>query len=63
MGVSDIDRSGLTQALLFDEDERGRRNRLDEVGDQLRERFGSQALLRGSTLEHEAKQRPAARRP
>ena len=55
MGVSDIDRSGLTQALLFDEDDRGKRDRLDQVGDQLRELFGSQALLRGSTLEHVAR--------
>ena len=58
MGVSDIDRTGVTQGQLFDEDDRGKRNRLDEVGDLLRERFGSQALRRGSTLEHEARHRP-----
>ncbi len=51
MGVSDIDRSGVTQAQLFDSDAREKHARVDEVGDLLRERFGSQALSRGSTLD------------
>ena len=58
MGVSDIDRTGVTQGLLFDEEDRGKQDRLDEVGDRLRDRFGSQALRRGSALEHEARHRP-----
>ena len=58
MGVSDIDRSGLRQTQLFDEGDRGKHSRIDEVGDQVRERFGSKALSRGSALEHEARHRP-----
>ena len=58
MGVSDIGRSGVKQGQLFDEDVRGRHDRLDEIGDQLRERFGSQALNRGTALEHQARHQP-----
>lgn len=58
MGVSDIDRSGIRQGQLFDEDVRGRHDRLDAIGDELRERFGSEALRRGSALEHQARHRP-----
>lgn len=61
MGVSDIDRTGVTQGLLFDEEDRGRQNRLDEVRDRLRERFGAAALRFGSSLEHETKHRPRPR--
>ena len=58
MGVSDFDRSGMTQAQLFDEGDRGKHTRIDEVGDLVRERFGSQALSRGSTLAHDVRHRP-----
>ncbi|MCE9553895.1 MAG: DNA polymerase IV [Planctomycetes bacterium] len=58
MGVSDIDRSGVTQGQLFDQEDRGKQGKLDEVGDMLRERFGSQALRRGSALEHKARHLP-----
>ena len=58
MGVMDIDRSGVTQTQLFGAGDRVKQDRLDEVGDRVRERFGSQALSRGSTLEREARHRP-----
>jgi DNA polymerase-4 len=57
MGVRDIDRSGMTQAQLFDEGDRGKHDRIDEVGDLVRERFGSKALSRGSTLRREGQKR------
>jgi DNA polymerase-4 len=58
MGVMDIDRTGVTQRQLFDEGDRVKQDGLDEVGDQIRERFGSKALSRGSTLKHDARHRP-----
>ncbi|MDH3719373.1 MAG: DNA polymerase IV [Planctomycetota bacterium] len=61
MGVHDIDRSGLTQAHLFDEGDRDKHDRIDEVGDLVRERFGTEALSRGSTLKHKAGDQPKPR--
>jgi DNA polymerase-4 len=58
MGVTEIDRTGVTQRQLFDEGDRIKQDGLDEVGDQIRERFGSKALSRGSTLKHKARHRP-----
>ena len=58
MGVTEIDRTGVTQRQLFDEGDRVKQDGLDEVGDQIRERFGSKALSRGSTLKHKARHRP-----
>jgi len=51
MGVSGIDRSQLSQGLLFDRQDREKQTKLDEVADQLNDRFGSSALRRGSSLE------------
>jgi DNA polymerase-4 len=50
MGVSGLDDSGLAQSLLFDQEKRQRQGRLDSVKDQLKSRFGPEALCRGSTL-------------
>ncbi len=58
MGVTEIDRTGVTQQQLFDEADRERQDGLDEVGDQIRDRYGSKALSRGSTLKHDARHRP-----
>lgn len=58
MGVSGIDRSRLSQGTLFD-DEQEKHTQLDEATDSIRERFGVQALLRGSNLRNSAKHRPA----
>jgi len=52
MGVSDLHRGGKVQGNLFDNEDRERESRIDEVGDQVRDRFGSQALRRGATLDH-----------
>lgn len=50
VGVTGLDDSGLAQGLLFDQEERQRQGRLDSVKDQLKHRFGPDALRRGSTL-------------
>jgi len=58
MGVSGIDRSGVRQGLLFDTHQRQRGARLDEVSDLVRNRFGSSALRRGSSLARDSRQKP-----
>ena len=51
MGVSGLDDTGTVQGLLFDQEERQKQTRLDSVVDQLKDRFGTEALRRGSSLE------------
>ena len=58
MGVSGIDRSRVTQGLLFDKPERQRQTQLDDVSDRVKGRFGSSALRRGRSLEREDYQKP-----
>jgi hypothetical protein len=53
MGVSGFDESGLRQGLLFDQEEREKQANLDAVTDQIRQRFGTSALLRGASLPHQ----------
>jgi DNA polymerase-4 len=50
MGVSGFDESGLIQGMLFDREERQKQARLDNVADQIKERFGTAAIRRGSSL-------------
>ncbi|MCH8979850.1 MAG: hypothetical protein IH945_11505 [Armatimonadetes bacterium] len=49
MGVSGIDRSEEKQTLLFDEETGDRSRRLDEVTDQIKDRFGIDAVRRAIT--------------
>jgi DNA polymerase IV len=58
MGVSGLDDSGTVQGLLFDRKERQKQARLDTVADQLKDRFGTEALRRGSSLERGVKPKP-----
>ncbi len=53
MGISEFQQPNATQATLFDEEDRQKQSRIDEVGDQLKDRFGTQALRRGNTLRRE----------
>ncbi len=53
MGVSGFDATGLVQGLLFDQDERKKQIGLDLAADQIRERFGSSALRRATSLSQE----------
>ena len=50
MGVTGLDDRGPAQRMLFDREEREKQARLDAVADQLKERFGSGSLRRGSSL-------------
>ena len=50
IGVSGFD--APAQASLFGEEESARDKRIDHLRDEVRERFGSKALVRGSDLEH-----------
>lgn len=54
VGVSGFDASGLTQRLLFDQQQRQKQGELDAVTDDIRDRFGSSALRRGSSLDRPA---------
>ena len=50
MGVSGLDDTGLVQGMLFDGEERQKQSRVDAVADEIKERFGTTALRRGSSL-------------
>jgi len=59
MGVSRLDDTGFVQGMLFDQEDRQKQSRVDAVTDQLKERFGNEALRRGSSLERGAKPKPS----
>jgi DNA polymerase IV len=61
VGVSNFENPEQTQGLLFDDEAHGRQSRLDEATDKLRQRFGTDAVRRGSVLLHGAKHRPMPR--
>lgn len=58
MGVTGFDTSGEQQKMLFDGEARARRTRLDSVTDQIRERFGSEAIGRATAIQHHRKDDP-----
>ena len=59
MGVSGLDDTGTVQGLFFDQEERQKQTRLDTVADQLKDRFGTEALRPGSSLERGEKLKPS----
>jgi DNA polymerase-4 len=59
MGVSGLDDTGAIQGLLFDQEERQKQTRLDTVADQVKDRFGTVALRRGSSLKRGEKPKPS----
>jgi DNA polymerase-4 len=61
VGISGFDNPEQVQVGLFADDDRRRQTRLDETADRLKERFGSNALQRASSLAYRAKHRPAPR--
>ncbi len=58
MGVSGLDDTDLAQGMLFDQADRQRQTRLDSVADEIKGRFGTEALRRGSSLERGEKPTP-----
>ena len=58
MGVSGLDDTGQVQGMLFDGEERVRQSQVDSVADQIKARFGTGAIRRGSGLETDMKPKP-----
>jgi DNA polymerase-4 len=58
MGVSGLDDTGLTQGMLFDWEEREKQSRVDAVADEIKERYGSGSLRRGSSFGREGQPKP-----
>ena len=54
MGVGGLDDTGLVQGMLFDAGERAKQGRVDDVADEIKEKFGAGALRRGSSLRGES---------
>jgi len=61
MGVSNLTSSEVKQQMLFGNEERNRTHRLDEMKDQLKDRFGHDAIRRGTSVEHDISRRPDPR--
>lgn len=61
MGVSNLTSNDTTQKMLFDNEQRSRNSRLDEMQDQLKDRFGHDAIRRGTSVEHDINRRPDPR--
>ncbi|MDG1897226.1 MAG: DNA polymerase IV [Fuerstiella sp.] len=61
MGVSNLQRHSPVQQNLFAEVNDERDTKLDEVADQIRGRFGTTSLRRGSTVQHGAEHKPVPR--
>ena len=61
MGVSNLTTSPVAQQMLFDNEQRSRNARLDEMQDQLKDRFGHDAIRRGTSVEHDISRRPDPR--
>ena len=54
MGVSGMDDADQVQGMLFDGEEREKQSRVDTVADEIKERFGTGAIRRGSSLRGES---------
>jgi DNA polymerase-4 len=61
VSVSGFDGPRQVQASLFPDEDRERESQLDRAADEIRERFGTSALHRGSGLLHGAEHKPAPR--
>ena len=59
MGVSGLDDTQLLQGQLFDQENRQKQARLDAVADELKKRFGSDAIRRGTGLNLGGKTTPS----
>ena len=58
VGMSRFDNSSMRQQSLFDESEHDQQSQLDEMSDQIRTKFGHDALSRASRLMHDTRHRP-----
>jgi DNA polymerase-4 len=58
VGVSHLSGESARQLSLFDETEHRRHQRMDAATDQVRDRFGKDALMRAANLQHQIQYRP-----
>ncbi len=61
VGMSEFDKQTSRQPSLFEDESHQKRGQLDAVTDEIKSKFGSAALSRGSGLLHHARHRPAPR--
>ena len=61
MGTSGLDGSQTFQGRLFDRQLHRKQTQLDDVSDRVKSRFGSLALRRASSLEHDTHHHPTPR--
>jgi len=61
MGVSNLQPPKPVQQTLFGEEQDERDSKLDEVADQIRNRFGTTSLRRASIFQHNAEHKPRPR--
>ena len=61
LGTTNLSRSAPIQLSLFDQEDKNKQSRVDEISDSIRDKFGQASLNRGSNLEHEIRLRPDPR--
>ena len=61
MGAGNLSRESALQLSLFDQEEKNKQSRVDEITDSIRDKFGKTSLSRGSNHEHDIRFRPDPR--
>ena len=61
LGTANLSRSAPMQLSLFDQEDKDKQSRVDEISDSIRDKFGQTSLNRGSNLEHEIRLSPDPR--
>ena len=61
VGVAKLTSSNVVQQSLFDQDEKGRNERIDQTTDEIRDRFGSISVRPATSLEYQVRHRPNPR--
>ena len=61
MGVANLARKGPVQLTLFDQQDKDKQSRVDNIADAIRDKFGNAKLHRGTNLEHDIRLRPDPR--
>lgn len=59
VGVSGFDQSAVQQRSLFDEEDQQKHSRLDQIKDQIADRFGMDSLKRGNRILNDARDESA----
>ena len=61
MGVSNLSRQAPVQLSLFDQAEKDKQSRVDNISDAIRDKYGAAKLHRGTNLEHDIRLMPDPR--